>query len=140
LQKIDLDARIAVLETSMARLQELLASAESTSDLIAIETALSERQAELDSLSAQRSYLSDQTLFATISITVQTPADATPRDPDGFLDGIIKGFEGILAFFAGVVVWSGILVPWLGLLVVAVFVIWGIRRLVRRARRRHTPS
>lgn len=132
LQKIDLDARIAVLETSMARLNELLATAESTSDLIAIETALAERQAELDSLTSQRSYLSDQTLFATISITLSTPADATPSDPDGFFDGIIKGFEGILAFFAGVIVWSGILVPWLGLLVIVVFVVWGIRRLVRK--------
>ena len=50
LQKIDLDARIDVLEAAIERLNELLAEAASTSDLIAVESALSERQAELDSL------------------------------------------------------------------------------------------
>ena len=134
LQKLDLDARIQVLEASMARLSELLASAENTADLIAVETALADRQAELDSLNSQRSYLSDQTLFATITINLATPADATPTDPDGFLDGLVKGWESILAFFAGAIVWAGIILPWLGLVVVLVLVIWVLRRLVRRSR------
>lgn len=135
LQKIDLDARIAVLESAIARLVELLATAESTSDLVAIESALAERQAELDSLTSQRNYLSDQTLFATISISLQTPIDATPTDPDGFFDGLIRGWEGILAFFAGVVVWAGILVPWIGLGLVVIAAIIGVRALVRLAKR-----
>ena len=133
LQKVDLDARIQVLEAAIARLRELLAEAASTADLIAVESALSERQAELDSLQSQRDYLSDQTLFATLSISLITPENATPSDPDGFLDGIIRGWESILSFFAGVIVWAGILVPWLGL--VAVVVLVGI--LVRRLRRRN---
>jgi hypothetical protein len=140
LQKLDLDARIQVLEASMQRLRELLSEAASTSDLIAIETALSERQAELDSLASQRSYLSDQTLFATVSISLNTPADATPKDPDGFFDGILRGWEGILLFFAGAIVWAGILVPWLGLLLIVVVVIGMLRALVRRRRRNKTPN
>jgi uncharacterized coiled-coil protein SlyX len=140
LQKMDLDARIQVLEASMARLTELLASANNTADLIAIETALSDRQAELDSLTSQLSYLSDQTLFATISINLATPADARPTDPDGFLDGLMRGWESILAFFAGVIVWAGIIVPWLGLVVVFVLVIWVIRRLVKRNESRHPEN
>ncbi|HEV8013322.1 MAG TPA: DUF4349 domain-containing protein [Pontimonas sp.] len=132
LQRVDLDARIQVLEAAISRLNELLAEAATTSDLIAVESALSERQAELDSLQSQRDYLSDQTLFATLSISLITPANAMPSDPDGFLDGIIRGWESILAFFAGVIVWAGILVPWVGL--AAVVVLLGI--LVRRIRRR----
>ncbi len=93
LQKIDLDARIDVLEAAIERLNELLAEAASTSDLIAVESALSERQAELDSLQSQRDYLSDQTLFATLSISLITPANATPAEPDGFLDGIVRGWK-----------------------------------------------
>lgn len=134
LQKVDLDARIEVLEAAIARLTDLLATANTTSDLVAIETGLSERQAELDSLTSQREYLSDQTLFATISITLQTPVDATPTDPDGFFDGIVQGWESILAFFAGVVVWAGILVPWLGLVVGLAAVIWLVRFLVTKAK------
>lgn len=138
LQKVDLDARIEVLEAAIARLTDLLATANTTSDLVSIETGLSERQAELDSLTSQREYLSDQTLFATISITLQTPVDATPTDPDGFFDGIVQGWESILAFFAGVVVWAGILVPWLGLLALVVLVLWVIRVAFKR-RKTSTP-
>jgi hypothetical protein len=134
LQKVDLDARIQVLEAAIIRLNELLVEAASTSDLIAVESALSERQAELDSLQSQRDYLSDQTLFATLSISVITPADATPTDPDGFLDGIVRGWESILAFFAGTLVWAGILVPWVGLAALAVLLGILIRRLRRRTR------
>lgn len=135
LQKIDLDARIAVLEAAIDRLGQLLVTAETTSDLVQIESALAERQAELDSLTSQRNYLSDQTLFATISISLQTPIDATPTDPAGFLDGLVRGWESILAFFAGVVVWAGILVPWIGLGVVVIAALIGVRALVRRAKR-----
>jgi hypothetical protein len=134
LQKVDLDARIQVLESAISRLNELLAEAASTSDLIAVESALSERQAELDSLQSQRDYLSDQTLFATLSISLITPENAMPADPDGFVDGIIRGWEGILAFFAGAIVWAGILVPWLGLIAVVVLVGILIRRIRRRSR------
>lgn len=136
LQKVDLDARIEVLEAAIERLATLLASAETTADLITIESALAERQAELDSLQSQRDYLSDQTLFATLSINVITPADATPSDPDGFVDGLVRGWEGVLAFFAGTVVWAGILVPWLGLAGVVVGVFWAIAR-VRSARQKN---
>jgi hypothetical protein len=138
LQKVDLDARIEVLDAAIERLTTLLASAETTADLITIESALAERQAELDSLQSQRDYLSDQTLFATLSINVITPADATPSDPDGFLDGLIRGWEGVLAFFAGTIVWAGILVPWLGLVIAVVGVLWAIAR-VRSARRQSKP-
>lgn len=135
LQKVDLDARIEVLEAAIERLTTLLVSAETTADLITIESALAERQAELDSLQSQRDYLSDQTLFATLSINLITPADATPSDPDGFLDGLVRGWESVLAFFAGTIVWAGILVPWVGLAVVVVGLGWLIAR-IRSARRK----
>lgn len=134
LQKVDLDARIQVLEAAITRLNQLLKEAASTSDLIAVESALSERQAELDSLQSQRDYLSDQTLFATLSISLITPENAMPADPDGFLDGIVRGWEGILAFFAGAIVWAGILVPWVGLAAVVVVVGILIRRIRQRSR------
>lgn len=132
LQKLDLDARISVLESAIERLGVLLEQAETTSDLIAIESALSDRQAELDSLTSQREYLSDQTLFATISVNLFTSADATPTDPEGFVDGLLRGLASIVAFFAGMIVWAGILLPWLGMLAVVL----GVVVLVRRVRRK----
>ena len=133
LQKVDLDARIEVLQSAKDRLATLLEQAETISDVVAIETALADRQAELDSLTAQREYLSDQTLFATISVNLSTPAGAMPTEPEGFVDGLMRGWASILAFIAGTVVWAGILVPWLGVAAVATGIILVIRRIRRRS-------
>lgn len=134
LQKVDLDARLEVLEAAQARLAQLLTEAETTSDLIAIETALSERQAELDSLQGQRDYLSDQTLFATINISLTTPEGATATNPDGFLDGLLRGWQSIVVFALGTVVWAGILLPWLGILAIIIATATLIRVVRRRKR------
>ncbi len=129
LQKVDLDARLEVLNAGIARLQALLDEAATTADVVTIESALTERQSEKDSLQSQRDYLSDQTLFATISVNLYTPVDAAPKNQDGFLDGLVRGLESIASFGAGLVVWAGILLPWLALLGVVVVVVAGVRRL-----------
>ena len=134
LQVIDLDARIAVLEESIERLRSLLGEASTTADIVEIETALSERQAELDSLTSQRNYLTDQVQFASIGIDLRTPEVAPEREPDGFLDGIIAGWDGMLAFFAGTIVFFGVLVPWLGLVAVLAVVVTAVVWLRRRSR------
>jgi hypothetical protein len=132
LQKIDLEARISALKSAIERLRVLLDQAETTSDPIAIESALSDRQAELDSLTPQREYLSDQTLFATISVKLFTSADATPADPEGSVDVLLRSPANIVAFFAGVVVWAGILLSWVGLLAMVTTLFFVIRALRRR--------
>lgn len=134
LQVVDLDARIAVLEDSIERLRALLAEAQTTAELIEVETALSDRQGELDSLVSQRNYLTDQVQYASIGVDIRTPDVAPEREPEGFIDGIIAGWQGMLAFFAGTVVFFGVLVPWLGLLV-AVGAAIGVVVWVRRRRR-----
>ncbi|MEX2441725.1 MAG: DUF4349 domain-containing protein, partial [Pontimonas sp.] len=116
LQVIDLDARIAVLEQSIDRLRDLLGQASTTTDIVEIETALSERQGELDSLNSQRNYLRDQVQYASIGVEIRSPEVAPERDPDGFVDGVVSGWHAMLAFFAGTIVFFGIIVPWLGLL------------------------
>ena len=131
LQKVDLDARLEVLNTGITRLQALLEEAATTADVVTIESALTERQSERDSLQSQRDYLSDQTLFATISVNLYTPVDAAPRNQDGFLDGLVRGLESIVSFGAGLIVWAGILLPWLGVLALVVAAI-AITRRVRR--------
>lgn len=137
LQVVDINARIAVLEDSISRLLELLNNAETTTDIVAIETALSERQSELDSLNSQRNYLSDQIDFASIGVDLRSPEVAPDRDPGGFVDGIIAGWEAMLAFFAGAVVFFGVILPWIGLLVALVALIWLV---VKIRSRRSTNS
>jgi hypothetical protein len=94
-QVLDLDARIAVLQTSVGRMNQLLSEAESVSDLIAAEGALAERQGQLDSLVSQRDYLKDQVTMSTITVTIAgsapTPLTTLWATVGGVIIGIVVG-------------------------------------------------
>ncbi|WP_349897569.1 DUF4349 domain-containing protein [Parafrigoribacterium soli] len=122
-QAQDLDARISALRTSVDRLQQLMANATSTADLITIESALSERQGNLEAMESQRRQLKDQVDLASVTITLNSPATARAQLPGNFLDGLITGWNSLVSFFAGLVVVVGVLLPWLilgGVIAIAV--------------------
>ncbi|MET0933356.1 MAG: DUF4349 domain-containing protein [Mycetocola sp.] len=125
----DLDARIAALQTSVTRLLTLMSQATTTGDLIALESALSERQSELDGLTAQRDSLSDLVDYATVEMFITTPGVVVGAAPGDFWGGVVVGFQSMLAFFGGLLVVVGVLLPWLlplGLL--ALLIVWLVRR------------
>ena len=124
LQVVDLDARIGVLESSIQKLRDLQDQAATTAELIEVETALSDRQAELDSLNSQRNYLTDQVQYASIGVQLSSPDVAPEREPGGFLDGIVSGWNAMIAFFAGTIVFFGFIVPWVALLAAVAIVVW----------------
>ncbi len=131
MQKVDLDARIAALTTSIERFRELITSATNTSDLIAAETALAERQAELDSLTAQLKYLSEQVDMSVIYLALLPNDSFSAIKPIGFLAGIEKGFIALLNAAANLTSILGYFIPW----IVAVLVIVAIFKLISRIRR-----
>ncbi|MFI9633330.1 DUF4349 domain-containing protein [Nocardia sp. NPDC051929] len=134
----DLDARIKALQASVDRLRGLIAGATTTSDLIAAEQALSSRQGELDSLTAQKRRLDDQVALSTLTIDVTTDHKNSGDDPDNFWDGIVSGWNSLVDWLQDAMVFSGKAIPWLGFLAVVAAVLWGIVRLVRR--RKPTPG
>lgn len=136
LQVVDLDARIGVLESSIQKLRDLQDQAATTAELIEVETALSDRQAELDSLNSQRNYLTDQVQYASIGVQLSSPDVAPEREPGGFLDGIISGWNAMIAFFAGTIVFFGFMVPWVALLAAVAVVVW----IVVAVRRNHSRT
>lgn len=132
-QAQDLDARITALETSVDRLLSLMASATNTADLITIESALSDRQANLESLQAQKRSLDDQVQLSTVTLYLISEQDTPKENPDTFWTGLVAGWGAFVAFWAGVLVVIGVLVPWLlSAAVVALLVVlivrWSIRR------------
>ena len=78
-QVIDTEVRIRAQERSLRRIEILLDRAQSVRDIVSVESELTRRQAELDSLKSQQSYLADQTSMSTITVHIeQTEQPAAP--------------------------------------------------------------
>jgi hypothetical protein len=130
-QRQDLDARIGALSSSVDRLRELLATATTIADLIAIESELTTRQAELDSLTQQRDFLVD---FSTVTVDLVTEEVAPDPKPDDFWSGIVAGWNALVAFGNWLGIAVGVMLPWLGVALVAGAIIVGIVVLTSRGR------
>lgn len=140
-QVVDLDARIKATQASVDRMTQLLAQAQRMEDLLAIEAQLSARQAELDSLTAQRKYLADQVALSTISISVApTPAVAPAVDAPGFWTGLQSGWAAFASVVLVAVTALGFFLPFLiVLLVIGIpLIAWAVRY-SRRGRRLPPP-
>lgn len=135
----DLDARIGALRSSIERLEELQAQSSSIDALIQLETAISDRQAQLESLEAQQRYYADQVTMSTLTLElVSQPVVAEP-DPGSFWDGVVKGWEALGAFASGLVIALGVLLPWLIPIAVIGAIVW-IVIATSRARKRKASS
>ncbi|MEU2199703.1 DUF4349 domain-containing protein [Isoptericola sp. NPDC019482] len=111
----DLDARIAALTTSTDRLRDLMKTAGSTEDLLQVEQELSERQADLDALTAQRQRLSDQVAMSTLDVEIVPEPVAAAQSRGGFLGGLASGWGALVTTVQTVVLVLGVLLPWLAL-------------------------
>lgn len=129
-QVADVDARVKVQRASIDRIRTLLSAAEDIGDVVRIESELSRREADLDSLLAQQAYLNDQTSRSTITVDISRTGDGPAEDRDGFMGGLQRGWDGLVAFTSGALLVVGVLVPWLPLIALAVALAWwGVRRL-----------
>lgn len=125
---VDLRARIDSARTSVERLTELMGKSGSVGDLIAAESALNERQAQLESYEQQLKQLDEQVAMSTISIQLTEQTAAAEADPAGFGDGLLAGWNGLVASLNGIVVAVGFLLPWLGIAAILLLVVWLVRR------------
>jgi Domain of unknown function (DUF4349) len=129
----DLDARIKALTASIDRLLGLLATATDTENLITLETAISDRQTELESLESQRRYYADQVSLSTVTLNLVSDFTAPVAEPDNFFSGLVAGWNAFVAFFAGLLVALGVALPWLVFLgAIAVIVVVLVKRRAAR--------
>ncbi|WP_449280885.1 DUF4349 domain-containing protein [Leucobacter sp.] len=136
-EHVDLQARVAALEASVERLTKLMAGADTTTELIEAEAALSQRQQELDGLRAQLKSLEGQVDEATIWVSLGTKSALPGGGPANFWEGLLAGLDSLTAAGAGALVLLGILLPWLALAaVLAVAILLIVRALRARSRAR----
>jgi hypothetical protein len=128
----DLDARISALSSAIDRLHALLAKAKSIDDLITLETAITSRQGDLESMQAQQRYYADEVSLSTVTVELVSVADAPVDEPDTFLSGLSAGWSGFVAFISGLLVLTGVLLPWLVFFAIIGGIVWFfVRRRIR---------
>ncbi len=134
---VDVAARLRAQERSVRRIEQLLAEAEDLGDVIAIESDLARRQADLDSLKSQQAYLDDQTSLSTISLSLDRES-APPRDDDdaGFLAGLDSGWSAMVGAATVLATAAGAVLPFA---VVGVLLGTPLLLAVRRRRGRTPP-
>ncbi|WP_159081288.1 DUF4349 domain-containing protein [Nocardioides sediminis] len=139
-QVIDTDVRVRAQEASLRRVEELLARARGLRDIIWIESQLTTRQAELDSLKQQQAWLADQTRDSTIVVDISRTPEEEEKDEEaeGFLAGFSGGMEALGAVAVGLATVAGALLPFAVVLLVLGLPVWLVVR--RAARRRRTPQ
>lgn len=88
--------RIKALETEQARLLELLAEAETMSDLLEIEARLTDVRYELESYTSQKRVYDNQVDYATIYLSLSEVQEYTPVEEPTFVERIRNTFSDAL--------------------------------------------
>lgn len=139
----DTAGRLKTQQIKLERLQELLSRAEAMEDIITIESAISETEYQIESLSGTLRHYDALVDFATVTVNLQEvyKLSSVEEAPDSFGARIGSAFtNGWAAFTDGLENLAvGLAYSWTYLAVLAVILIVVIAALRRRTRRRRTP-
>lgn len=140
-QYYDTDSRLKTAQTKLSRLQELLAQAESMSDIITIESAISDTQYEIDYLSGTLRHYDSLVGYATVNISLNevyklSGTEDAPMTFGGRMgNAFTEGLHATGEFFEDLLVW--IAYHWLALLIVAAVIVLVHRLRVRSGKKFH---
>jgi hypothetical protein len=134
-QLVDLDARIRNLRASETALVKHLAEAARVSDVLEIESRLSEVRGQIEQLSAQKAGLDDQVAYATLTVTYGVEVQAVKQaaeswSPKNEVDRAGASLVGFLQALATAGIWFAIV--WLPILLVLGIVAAGALFVARR--------
>jgi hypothetical protein len=140
-QVIDVAARLKSQQASVDRIRALLAQAKTIAEIVSIESELTQREADLESLEAQQANLGDLTALSTITATLLGPQAhavvAKKTKPAGFIGGVKGGWHAFVAVLVWLLMVIGAILPFA---VLIGLVAWLARRLQRRIQARRVPA
>ncbi|MFJ1754429.1 DUF4349 domain-containing protein [Kitasatospora sp. NPDC088134] len=135
-QMADVDSRVKSMKASVDRVRALMADAKTLSEVVSLESELTRRESDLESLQRQQQELSAKTSLSTITLeltTVVPPEPVAQQHGTGFWGSVGKALDGgwhaLLGFFRVVLMVLAALAPFL--LVLAPLG-WLLRRHLRR--------
>ena len=132
------DVTLQYVDTERDRLLELMEQAETMSDLLEIESRLTEVRGELERYASQLKVLDNQIDYATVNLSLSEVTEYTPvveksrleKIRDGFVSSV-KGVGDLILDFISFVLMN---IPYILLFGL---ILWGILALVKRHRRKH---
>lgn len=134
---VDLDARLRNARASADRLRELFADAADVDQVVAVESALTEREAEVETLAAQLAAIEDRADRSTLTVSFvdegEPPVDDEEDDASAFVRGLRTGWDAVQGVGTAVAAAAGFVLPMVPLFLVGL-VAWVV---VRRRRGRH---
>ena len=112
------ESRVKALQTEEARLLELMAKAETMSDLLEIEARLTDVRYELETFTTRLKGFDNKVDYATVYLNIEEVQEYTPVEEEtlwqrisgGFVDSLKGVGEGIVDFFVWIIVASPYLV------------------------------
>lgn len=98
-RKADVTARTASLQTSVDRLRSLMSHSGNINSLVSLESQLTQRESELESMQAQQRALRDKIGLATLTVELSSkpkPAPAKPHsEAAGLGDAFVSGWHAL---------------------------------------------
>jgi hypothetical protein len=132
---VDVASRISSQKASLDRMRALLAKATTIGEIVSVESELTRREADLESLLAKQKALADQTELATLNLTMTEPGKAPPapkKDETGFVGGLKDGWKAFAATVTVLLTMLGALLPFLIAFALIGIPLWRFRHRFRR--------
>jgi hypothetical protein len=127
----DVNARVTELQISVSRLQDFLRHSGSITDLLALESQLTQRESDLQSTIAQQRALADQVSLATLTVELSPPSTGITgkaRQLPGFPGAIRASLHALLFTGRLLLALLGYLAPFLPIAAVAGYLALRYRR------------
>ena len=126
---VDVDSRVATMRESIKRLQDLMAESGSVTEIASVESELTRRQAELESLLARQQSLTRRVEVSPITIEMATKVEDLQFRSTGFMAGLRSGWDALVSSSGVVLTVIGALLPWLAAAaIIGLPTLWLVRR------------
>ncbi len=131
---VDIESKRNSLRTEEKRLLDIMKSAETVEDIIAIEDKLADVRYELESIESQLRSYDNLVDYSTVYLNIEEVSTYTPVEKEGAFERIRKGFnENLVAVGDGIVdfiVWVASHLPQIILFIIVVAVVVLIVKLI----------
>lgn len=127
-QYVDTQSRLKTMRASVERVRALMIQAKDIGQVVALESELSKRQADLESLESQLGALKNNVERSTLTVSLSTPGNE-PETSTGFFAGLSAGWNAFTASASGLLTAIGAVLPFAAFFaLIAAAVMWWLRR------------